>query len=84
MFVCVFVTENFTYLSVITLKVNGLDTLFKRLRGAEWIKNKTHLYAAYKKPTSELKKDTIILQLKLKKYPETSEYIYIYKTSKNP
>ena len=38
------------YLSVITLNVNGLNSLIKRQRVAEWIRkqNKTHTYAVYK------------------------------------
>ena len=44
------------YISVITLNVNGLNAPTKRHRLAEWIeKNKTHIYALYKKPTSDLK-----------------------------
>ena len=45
-----------TYLSVITLNVNGLNAPIKRHRVADWIKkNKTFLCAAYKRPMSELK-----------------------------
>ena len=48
-----------TYISIITLNVNGLNAPTKRHRLAEWIKkkkkNKTHIYAIYKKPTSDLK-----------------------------
>ena len=52
-----------TYLSIITLTVHGLDAPIKRHRLTEWIKtnkeqqqqNKTHLYAAYPKLTSDLK-----------------------------
>ena len=45
-----------TYVSIITLNVNGLNAETKRHRLAEWIeKNKTHIYAVYKKPTSDLK-----------------------------
>ena len=43
-----------TYISIITLNVNGLNAPTKRNRLAEWIKNKTHIYAVYKKPTSNL------------------------------
>ena len=38
-----------TYLSVITLNVNGLNAPTKRHRVSEWLKNKAHLYAAYKR-----------------------------------
>ena len=44
-----------TYISIITLYVNGLNAPTKRQRLAEWIQNKTHMYAVYKKPTSDLK-----------------------------
>ena len=44
-----------TYTSIITLNVNGLNAPTKRHRPAEWIQNKTHLYATYKKSTSNLK-----------------------------
>ena len=42
-----------TYIYIITLNV--LNALTKRHRLAEWIENKTYLYAVYKKPTSDLK-----------------------------
>ena len=44
-----------TYISTITLNVNGLNASTK---GTGWLngyKNKTHIYAVYKKPTSDLK-----------------------------
>ena len=44
-----------TYISIITLNLNGLNAPAKRHRLAEWIQNKTHIYAVYKKPTSDLK-----------------------------
>ena len=44
-----------TYISIITLNINGLNAPTKRHRLAEWIQNKTHIYAVYKKPTSDLK-----------------------------
>ena len=43
-----------TYISVITLNVNGLNASTKRHRLAEWIQNKTHIYAVYKRPISDL------------------------------
>ena len=43
-----------TYISIITLNVNGLNAPTKRHRLAEWNKNKTHIYAVYKRPTSDL------------------------------
>ena len=44
-----------THISIITLNVNGLNAPTKRHRLAECIKNKTHIYAVYKKPSSDLK-----------------------------
>ena len=44
-----------TYVSIINLNVNGLNASTKRYRLAEWIQNKTHIYAICKKPTSDLK-----------------------------
>ena len=37
------------YLSIVTLNVNGLNAPTKRHRVSEWIKNKTHLFAVYKR-----------------------------------
>ena len=42
-----------SYLSILTLNVNGLNAPTKRQRFAEWIKNKTPIYAVYKRPTSK-------------------------------
>ena len=44
-----------TYISIITLNVNELNAPTKRHSLAEWIQNKTHIHAVYKKPTSNLK-----------------------------
>ena len=44
-----------TYISIITLNANGLNAPTKRHRFAEWIQNKTHIYAVYKRPTSDLR-----------------------------
>ena len=44
-----------TYISTITLNVNGLNAPTKRHRLAEWIQNKIHIYAVYKKTTLDLK-----------------------------
>ena len=45
-----------TYISIITLNVNGLNAPTKRYRLAEWIqKQHPYIYAVYKKPTSDLK-----------------------------
>ena len=43
-----------TYILIITLNVNGLNAPTKRYRLAEWIQKKTHIYAVYKTPTSDL------------------------------
>ena len=44
-----------TYISIITLNVNGLNAPIKRHRLTARYKNKTHIYAVYKKPASDLK-----------------------------
>ena len=44
-----------TYLSIITLNVNGPSAPIKRQRVAEWLQNKTQIYVACKGLTSELK-----------------------------
>ena len=47
-----------TYISITSLNANDLKWLKapnKRHRLAEWIQNKTLIYAVYKKPTSDLK-----------------------------
>ena len=44
-----------TYVSIITLNISGLNA---QPKDTEWVnayKNKTHIYAVYKKPTSDLK-----------------------------
>ena len=43
-----------TYISIITLNVNGLNAPNKRHRFADGHKNKTHISAVYKRPTSDL------------------------------
>ena len=42
-----------TYISVITLNVNGLNAPSKRHRLGNGFKNKTHMQAVYKKPISD-------------------------------
>ena len=44
-----------THISITTLNINGLNAPTKRHRLTEWIQNETHIYAVYKKPTSDLK-----------------------------
>ena len=43
------------YISIITLNVNGLNVPKKKLGWLNGYKNKIHMYAVYKKPTSDLK-----------------------------
>ena len=43
-----------TYISITILNVNGLSAPTKRHRLAEWIQNKTLIYAVYKRATSDL------------------------------
>ena len=42
-----------SYLSIITLNVNGLNAPTKRQRLAEWIQKQDPIYAIYKRPTSK-------------------------------
>ena len=44
-----------TYISIVTLNVNGLNASTKRHRLAEWIQKQDHICAIYKKPNSGLK-----------------------------
>ena len=45
-----------TYISIITLNVNGLNAPTRKHRLAEWIqKQDPYIYTIYKKPTSDLK-----------------------------
>ena len=44
-----------TYISIIILNVNGLNVPTKDTDWLNGYKNKTHIYAVYKKPTSDLK-----------------------------
>ena len=42
------------YILIITLNVNGLNAPTKRVDWLNGYKNKTHTYAVYKRPTSDL------------------------------
>ena len=44
-----------TYISIITLNVNGLNVPTKGAGCLNGYKSKFHIYAVYKKPTSDLK-----------------------------
>ena len=44
-----------TYISIIILKVNGLNAPTKDIDRLNGYKNMTRIYAVYKKPTSDLK-----------------------------
>ena len=43
-----------TYIPIITLNVNGLNASPKDTGSLNGYKNKTHIYAVYKRPTSDL------------------------------
>ena len=43
-----------TYISIITLNVNGLNAPRKDTDRLNGYKNKTHIYVVYKRPTSDL------------------------------
>ena len=48
-----------TYLLIITLNINGLNSLLKRYSMAGWIKNKIHLYITYRRLTLLLRTNSI-------------------------
>ena len=43
-----------TYISITILNVNGLNAQTKDIDSLYGYKNKTHIYAVYKRPTSDL------------------------------
>ena len=43
-----------TFISIIILNVNALNAPIKDIDWLNGYKNKTHVYAAYKRPTSDL------------------------------
>ena len=43
-----------TYISIVTLNVNGLNAPTKRHRLAEWIQKEDPIYSVYKRPTSDI------------------------------
>ena len=47
-----------TYISIITLNINGLNAPTKDTDWLNGHRNKTHIYAVYKKPTSDFKTHT--------------------------
>ena len=47
-----------TYISIITLNVNGLMLQPKDTGSLNGYRNKTHTFAVYKRPTSDLRKHT--------------------------
>ena len=47
-----------TYISIITLNVNGLNAPTKRHRLAKWIQKQDRTYVDYKRPTSDLRTHT--------------------------
>ena len=47
-----------TYISIITLNVNGLNAPPKDTDWLNGYKNKTHIYAVYKRATSDLETHT--------------------------
>ena len=48
-----------TYISITTLNVNGLNAQLQEIDWLKGYKNKTHIYAVYKRPTSDLGKHTL-------------------------
>ena len=47
-----------TYVSIVTLNVNGLNAPTKDTDRLNGYKNKTHIYAAYRRPSSDLETQT--------------------------
>ena len=47
-----------TYIPITTLNVNGLNAPNKDIDWLNGYKNKTHIYAVYKRPTSDLRART--------------------------
>jgi len=47
-----------TYVSILTLNINGLNEPAKRYRLLNGYINKTHIYGAYRRPTSDLETQT--------------------------
>ena len=47
-----------TYISIITLNVNGLNSPTKDIDRLNGYKNKPHIYAVYKRPNSDLETHT--------------------------
>ena len=47
-----------SYLSIVTLNVNGLNDPIKRHRVSDWIKSKTHLFAVYKRLILDIRTPT--------------------------
>ena len=47
-----------TYVSIMTLNVNGLNAPTKDTDWLNGYKTKTHIYAAYRRPTSDLETNT--------------------------
>ena len=43
-----------TYISITTINVNGLNAKTKDIDWLNGYKNRTHIYAVYKRPTSDL------------------------------
>ena len=61
-----------TYILITTLNVNGLNAPTKRHRLVNGYKNKTHIYAVYKRSTSDLGTHTDFLYWTF--HPRTKEY----------
>ena len=49
-----------TYISIVTLNVNGLHSPNKDTDWLNGYKNKSHIYVVYKRPTSDLETHTDI------------------------
>ena len=59
-----------SYLTIITLNVNGLNAPTKKQRLAEWIQKKTPIYVVYKRPTSKQGTQSVTLSQSESEGPE--------------
>ena len=75
-----------TYISIITLNVNGLNGPLKDIEWLNGYKNKTRIYAAYKRLTSDIKTHTDWKWVDSKRYSMQMEikrklgWQYLYET----
>ena len=62
-----------SYLSIITLNINGLNAPTKRQRLAEWMPKQAPIYVVYKRPTSKKGTHTTESEGLEKRYPPMAD-----------